>query len=194
MLAVLARCSEYPDDEASTLRLKLAEHHSVKVEQILVAGGLTEFLGMLARAFLPGLNAVTSQRSFIVYRLATEAAGAAIDRSSDAPERIRSRPELPLPLTAIPGSFFWRIPTIPTGTMATADDVDHLLDHVPEQVVVLDEAYYEFAQDFAARRVSRIRVPLITCAREETLWCCARFPRYTGWPERGSGTGSRPKN
>ena len=91
MQAVLARCSDYPDDEASTLRLKLAEYHGVEVEQVLVAGGLTEFLGMLARAFLaPGLNAVTSQRSFIVYRLATEAAGAAIDRSSDAPERIRS--------------------------------------------------------------------------------------------------------
>ena len=36
--------------------------------------------------------------------------------------------------------------------MVTADDVDHLLGRVPEQVVVLDEAYYEFAQDFAARR------------------------------------------
>jgi histidinol-phosphate aminotransferase len=36
--------------------------------------------------------------------------------------------------------------------MVTADDVDQLLGRVPEQVVVLDEAYYEFAQDFAARR------------------------------------------
>src|SRR6185437_11983560 len=77
MRAVLPRCSDYPDDEASTLRLKLAEYHAVKVEQILLAGGLTEFLGMLARAYLAhGLNAVTSERSFIVYRLATEAAGA----------------------------------------------------------------------------------------------------------------------
>ncbi len=91
MQAVLAGCSDYPDDDASTLRLKLAEHHGVLVEQILVTGGLTEFLGMLARAFLaPGLNAVTSQRSFIVYRLATEAAGRPVDRSAHAPGRIRS--------------------------------------------------------------------------------------------------------
>ena len=77
MQAVLAGCSEYPDDDAHTLRCKLAEHHDVQVEQVLVAGGLTEFLGMLARTLLaPDLNAVTSQRSFMVYRLATEAAGA----------------------------------------------------------------------------------------------------------------------
>ena len=79
MQAVLSACSDYPDDDASTLRLKLAEHHGVQVEQILVAGGLTEFLGMLTRSFLaPGLNAVTSERSFMVYPLATEAAGACL--------------------------------------------------------------------------------------------------------------------
>ena len=92
MQAALARCSGYPDDEASTLRLKLAEHHAVEVEQVLLAGGLTEFLGMLARAFLaPGLNAVTSQRSFIVYLLATEAAGAQLIEVPMRRERIRSR-------------------------------------------------------------------------------------------------------
>ena len=34
----------------------------------------------------------------------------------------------------------------------TADDVDRLLSRVSKPVVVLDEAYYEFANDFAARR------------------------------------------
>ena len=152
MQAVLAGCSDYPDDDASTLRLKLAEHHGVQVEQILVAGGLTEFLGMLARTFLAsGLNAVTSQRSFIIYRMATEAAGAqlievamnqdAFDLAGIAAAVNRN--------TRI---IFLANPNNPTGTLVTADEVDHLLSLVPEQVVVLDEAYYEFAQDFATRR------------------------------------------
>src|SRR6478752_6833455 len=77
MQSVLEGCSAYPNDDATTLRVKLAQHHEVRVEEVLVAGGLTEFLGMLGQEFLgPGLNAVTSQRSFMVYRLATEAAGA----------------------------------------------------------------------------------------------------------------------
>lgn len=150
--AVLAGCSDYPDDDASTLRLKLAEHHGVQVEQILVAGGLTEFLGMLARTFLaPGLNAVTSQRSFMVYRLATEAAGAHLI-------------EVPMhqdgfDLGGIAAAVnrdtrivFVANPNNPTGAMVTADDVDHLLGRIPEHIVVLDEAYYEFAQHFATGR------------------------------------------
>jgi histidinol-phosphate aminotransferase len=152
MQAVLARCSDYPDDEASTLRLKLAEHHAVSIEQVLLAGGLTEFLGMLARAFLaPGLNAVTSQRSFIVYHLATEAVGAQL---IEVPMR-RNGFDLDGVAAAVNGNtriIFVANPNNPTGTMVTADDVDHLLGRVSEQVVVLDEAYYEFAQDFAASR------------------------------------------
>ncbi|MBZ5648885.1 MAG: histidinol-phosphate transaminase [Acidobacteriia bacterium] len=152
MQAVLATCSDYPDDDASTLRLKLAEHHGVQVEQILVAGGLTEFLGMLARAFLaPGLNALTSQRSFIVYRLATEAAGAQLIEMP----MLQDGFDLGGIAAAVNRNtrlIFLANPNNPTGTMVTADDIDHLLESIPEQVVVLDEAYYEFAQDFAARR------------------------------------------
>ena len=32
------------------------------------------------------------------------------------------------------------------------DEVDHLLSLVPEPILVLDEAYYEFAEHFATRR------------------------------------------
>ncbi len=55
---------------------------------------------MLAQAFLalaPGLNAVTSQRSFIVYRMATEAANAQLIEVPMRRERIRSATALPLP-------------------------------------------------------------------------------------------------
>ena len=72
MQSATEACNLYPDNEASELRNRLAELHGVSSEQVLITGGSTEFLGMIARAFLSnGLNAVTSQRSFIVYRLAT---------------------------------------------------------------------------------------------------------------------------
>jgi histidinol-phosphate aminotransferase len=152
MQAVLAGCSEYPDDDAHTLRCKLAEHHGVQVEQILVAGGLTEFLGMLARTFLaPDLNAVTSQRSFIVYRIATEAVGAHL---IEVPMRGDGF-DLHGIATAVNRNtriIFLANPNNPTGSLVTADDGDHLLSLVPEPVLVLDEAYYEFAEHFAATR------------------------------------------
>ena len=153
MQGALADCSSYPDDEASTLRLKLAEHHGVKIEQILVAGGLTEFLGMLARTFLAtGLNAVTSERSFIVYRLATQAANAQL---IEVPVR-RNGFDLPAIAASVNRNtrlIFLANPNNPTGTLVTAEEVDHFLMQIPEHaVVVLDEAYYEFAADFAVRR------------------------------------------
>jgi histidinol-phosphate aminotransferase len=153
MQAVLDDCSNYPDDQATTLRLKLAQYHGVNVEQVLVTGGLTEFLSVLARAFLAnGLDAVTSERSFIVYRMATAAANA---RLIEVPMRQNG-----FDLGGIGAAVnqntrivFLANPNNPTGTVVMADEIDHFLRHIPEQVVVvLDEAYYEFAADFAARR------------------------------------------
>ena len=153
MQAALADCSNYPDDNASTLRRKLAEQHHVNIGQIVVVGGLTEFLGMLARTFLgPGLNAVTSERSFIVYRMATQAANAQL---IEVPMR-RNSFDLQGIAAAVNQNtriIFLANPNNPTGTLVTVDEVDHLLRQVPEHVVVaFDEAYYEFAADFATRR------------------------------------------
>jgi len=153
MQAALANCNNYPDNDAASLRLALAERHGVNLEQILVTGGLTEFLGMLARTFSGnGLNAVTSERSFIVYRLAAQAANAQLievpmrqdgfdlDAIADAVNRN----------TRI---IFLANPNNPTGTLVSAGEVDQFLDRISEQiVVVLDEAYHEFAADFSARR------------------------------------------
>lgn len=152
MQAALPGSSDYPDDDASGLRLRLAEHHGVQVEQILVAGGLTEFLGLLARTFLaPGLNAVASQRSFMVYPLATQAAGAQL---IEVPMRQNG-----FDLDGIAAAvnhetrvIFLANPNNPTGTLITADDVDRLLSRTPNAVIVMDEAYFEFAQDLAASR------------------------------------------
>jgi histidinol-phosphate aminotransferase len=153
MHAVLADCSNYPDDNASALRLKLAETHRVSNEQILITSGLTEFLGIAARSFLAdGLNAVTSERSFIVYRLATEAANAQL---IEVPMR-RDGFDLDAIASAVNKNtriVFLANPNNPTGTVVTADEVDDFLDKIPDHiVVVLDEAYFEFAADFAARR------------------------------------------
>jgi len=153
MQAVLADCSQYPDNEARALRLKLAERHGMQAEQILVTAGLTHLLGMLARTFLAkGLIAVTSERSFIVYRIATEAANAQL---IEVPMRDHG-----FNLAAVAAAvnkdtriIFLANPNNPTGTIATPDEVDRFLSEAPDNVVVvLDEAYYEFAAHFAAKR------------------------------------------
>src|ERR1700747_2422875 len=76
MQAVLTDSNFYPDNDISDLRQKLAERHKVDAEQIVPTAGSTALLGIIARTLLsPGLNAITSERSFIIYPIATQAAG-----------------------------------------------------------------------------------------------------------------------
>ena len=67
----------YPDNGVVELTARLAEIHEVEPSQVLVTAGGTTLLDLVARTLLgPGLNAVTSKLSFIVYPIVTQAAGA----------------------------------------------------------------------------------------------------------------------
>jgi histidinol-phosphate aminotransferase len=112
-------------------------------------------LSLLCQTLLaPGLNAVTSERSFIIYSMAVRAAGA---RLIEAPMRSGDYGfDLEAILAAIDANtriIFLANPNNPTGTMLEAGAVERFLVQLPSHlVVVLDEAYYEFALHFAELR------------------------------------------
>lgn len=151
--ATTASLNFYPDIDALELRAALATRHNLAPDQILVADGSTPLLHMLAQTFLrAGLNCISSDRSFIIYPIAVAAAGGhyrtiptkcdgydleAIAASIDANTRM----------------VMLANPNNPTGTMFEADATEAFLRRVPEHVlVVLDEAYSDFAEFFAAQR------------------------------------------
>lgn len=143
----------YPQNGVPALRERLAALHGVKDENILVGAGSTALLGLLARGLLaPGLNAVSSERSFIVYAMAAEAAEAELIR---VPMR-ESGYDLAAVAGAIDGNtrvVFLANPNNPTGTLFDVAATDAFIAAMPPQVtVVLDEAYYDYAQFFAERR------------------------------------------
>lgn len=153
MQTAITRCHLYPDDDARELQSKLAEYHSLRPEQVLIGAGSTELINIIARTLLrPGLNAVISERSFIAYRIATAMAGGKLvqvamrNHSFDLDALAASID----PATQI---VFLANPNNPTGTAFDAAATDLFLSRVPEHViVVLDEAYYEYAAYFAAER------------------------------------------
>ncbi|MGA1999929.1 MAG: histidinol-phosphate transaminase [Terriglobales bacterium] len=143
----------YPDNEVTSLRQRLAKLHGVGTENILVTAGSTSFLTIIGRTLLaPGLNAVTSERSFIIYPIATEAAGGrlitvAMRGDTYDLDRILAaiNPETRIVFIANPNN--------PTGTLLAPAELDRFMSKVPEQVcVVLDEAYCDFAQYCARQR------------------------------------------
>lgn len=143
----------YPDDDCSRLRERLASVHSVPFEQVMVTAGSTQVLALLCQTLLAhGLNAITSERSFVVYGMAVHATGAQL---IEAPMRDNTC-DLGAILNAIDGNtriIFLANPNNPTGTMVSADAVEWFLRQVPAHlVVVLDEAYYEFASHIAMLR------------------------------------------
>lgn len=153
MRSALAGVNGYPDDDCSRLRRALAMHHELPPEQVLVTAGSTALLSILCQTLLaPGLNAVTSERSFIVYRLAVQATGAHLIETPMRDDGF----DLEAILNAIDENtrlVFLANPNNPTGTMVDGAALDRFLASVPGNVVVvLDEAYHEFAAHFAALR------------------------------------------
>jgi histidinol-phosphate aminotransferase len=153
MQAALATSNAYPDDDCTGLKRRLAEHHSVPLEQVMVTAGSTGLIALLCQTLLaPGLNAITSERSFIVYSMAVHATGAQLVETPMRDHGI----DLDAILAAINEHtriVFIANPNNPTGTLLAADTIDKFIAEVPGHVVVvLDEAYYEFAMYFAERR------------------------------------------
>ena len=146
----------YPDAENAELRKRLADKHGVKPDEVLVTAGSTSMLNIMARTLLaPGLEAITSERSFIVYPVVTRAVGA---RFTTVPMRGDSY-DLDAILAAITPEtrlIFVANPNNPTGTLIDVPTMDRFIDRVPRHVcVVLDEAYAEFAECFAVQRGER---------------------------------------
>jgi histidinol-phosphate aminotransferase len=151
--AAAAEVNLYPDNDASELRQALAARHGLAEEQIFIADGSLGILDVLARTLLvPGTNCVSSERTFISYPLVTRTIGAKfieVPMKNDAYD-----------LGAIAAAINEQTrvvilanPNNPTGTMFDADATEMFLQQVPENVlVVLDEAYSDFAEYFARQR------------------------------------------
>src|SRR5271167_4490063 len=151
--AATSEANYYPDNSTTELTARLAELHELGPEQVMVTAGSTGFLDILARTLLgPGLNAVTSEVSFIIYPIVTRATGAqlievpTLNDGYDL-ERILEKVDVHTRVVYLAN------PNNPTGTLVDAQAVDRFLDQLPSHVItVLDEAYCDYASYFAAER------------------------------------------
>ncbi|MGA8269981.1 MAG: histidinol-phosphate transaminase [Candidatus Sulfotelmatobacter sp.] len=193
MKNALASANFYPDDDGTELRWKLAAHHGLRPEQVLVTAGSTGMLGLLCEVLLgPGRNAVTSERSFIIYSMVVRAAGAQL---VEVPMR-EDAFDLEAILAAIDANtriVFLANPNNPTGTMLEADVVERFLARVPGHVVVvLDEAYYEFARHFAELRKIEYSKSLDYVRRDASVVVLRTFSKVHGLAGLRVGYGLGP--
>lgn len=146
--AALAGLHRYPDAAGYELTGAIASHLGVAPEKVVLGNGSDDLIGMLTRALLvPGSAAVLPAPSFLMYEISVRSAGArpvTVPLSSSG-IHLEGMLEALTPETRM---IFLCNPNNPTGTVISRSALRGFLDRVPEGVVVvIDEAYIEFARD-----------------------------------------------
>jgi histidinol-phosphate aminotransferase len=148
MAAALPNLHRYPDGAGFALRAALATRFSVAFEQTCIGNGSDEIIEFLARAYVrPGQEALAAAPSFLMYSKLVQVAGGRLvevplkDFSVDLPAMARA-------ITPATRLIFVNTPNNPAGTAVSKPELAAFLDACPPGVlVVLDEAYIDFASD-----------------------------------------------
>jgi histidinol-phosphate aminotransferase len=141
----LAEVHRYPDGSAYELTCALAARLEVPPEAILLGNGSNEVIDIAVRTFLrPGEEVVSAAGAFVVYQLATQAAGGV---NVVVPMRAHTHdlPAMAAAVTPRTRFVFVANPNNPTGTFVTEREVERFLGALPPGVIaVFDEAYFEY--------------------------------------------------
>lgn len=187
-LAALEFPHIYPDPESRALRKSLAEFTGVGAEYLMAGAGADELLDLLMRVFLESDDCVLScPPTFGMYSFDAELNAARCIE-------ISRRPDFSLDMEAVreavkihqPKLFFITSPNNPDGSVLDAKIIDELLE-LPT-LVVLDEAYIEFAGENLGASLSYIReVPL-----RKNLVVLRTFSKWAGLAGLRIGYGAFP--
>ena len=137
----------YPDSTGTRLR-KLAKHHNISTENVILGAGSEGIMSTIMRTFL--LNddeLISASNSFIGFRVLANASG---NKVKWVP-MINNRYDLNAISKEI--NDYTKIvyianPDNPTGTYITKEEFDNFYKNIPERVlVILDEAYFEYAEN-----------------------------------------------
>ena len=144
----LSELHRYPDGSSFYLRKKLADKTGISINQIIIGNGSNELIELIVKAFLsPNEEVIQAFPTFLVYEKIVNIAGA----------RLISVPlkEFKIDLNAIYNSItpktkiiFLNNPNNPTGQAIEKEELKDFLVSIPQDIiVVLDEAYIEFARE-----------------------------------------------
>ena len=138
----------YPDLPSTELTNAIAKHHGVPPECVVVGAGSDEVIYMLGMAYVdPGEEIVISSPPFATYCLIAPVMSAKLVMVPARDYR-HDLEAMAAACTDKTKLVFISNPYNPTATIVTQDEVERFLAAVPEQtIVVLDEAYFEYADD-----------------------------------------------
>jgi len=137
--------SIYPEGSARVLREAIAQAFGLNPERIVCGNGSDELLTLLAHCYVqPGEEVVFSEHAFILYRIATLAAGGV--------PVVVPEPDLKVDMDAVLKAItpktrlvYLANPNNPTGSYLRVEELRRLHAGLPKNVLlVIDAAYAEF--------------------------------------------------
>ncbi|HZO88761.1 MAG TPA: histidinol-phosphate transaminase [Chthonomonadaceae bacterium] len=141
----------YPDASNYNLRRAVAAHLSVPEETLVFGNGSDDIIHLLGVTFLsPGDEVIQAWPTFVRYEAAAILHNAPCHLVPLTADWAHDLEAMAAKINANTRLIFICNPNNPTGTIVTREALDRFLARVPERVlVVLDEAYYEYAADAA---------------------------------------------
>ncbi len=173
--AVLNDVHRYPDAAAFKLRERIAAEHGIAMEDIIQGNGSNEMLDLAVRTFCTSEHhLVFAEPAFVVYRIAALAHGVPFTAvpTRDLTHDLEAMAAAITPRTRL---VFVGNPNNPTGTYVGIDAMRRFLRAVPPEVIVLiDEAYFEYATAPDFPNCMKLR------AEHERLIVCRTFSKIYG--------------
>lgn len=181
VLGTLDTYNRYPDPAQRALRATLAEYVGIGPEHIVAGHGSDEVIDLLLRALLaPGDAMIDCPPTFGMYSFSTRVAGGRVidvPRKEDFSLDIDSIRAVAQDAKVISVAS----PNNPSGNVLTRGELEALL--ATELLVVVDEAYVEFAGESYARLVQQ----------HENLVVLRTFSKWAGLAGLRAGYGIMPR-
>lgn len=139
--------ARYPDGNGFYLKAAIAKKYNLTEAQITLGNGSDDIFNFIVRAILqPTDNVIVDEYAFAAFPIAVRACGANIIKSPARNYTIDIESIIQLASAKSAKIVYIANPNNPTGTKIDTEDFERLLANVAkETIVVVDEAYYEYA-------------------------------------------------
>ncbi len=147
MQEVVSEGWQYGDPENHDLRHALAKFYDIRPNNVMVGEGIDGLLGYLVRMFVePGRKVVTSVGAYPTFNYHVVGYGGELISVPYVNDREDCRSLAAMAQKVRPALIYLANPDNPMGTWNRGDEISEMLDSLPqESLLVLDEAYIEFA-------------------------------------------------
>ncbi|OFZ51398.1 MAG: histidinol-phosphate transaminase [Bdellovibrionales bacterium RIFOXYB1_FULL_37_110] len=139
---------QYPDMHAYQLKSMLSDLYKLKKENIILGNGSEGIMANIFRTFVrPGDEILTSEKTFIGFFVLASGSGSKLITTPLTEDFRFDVKKIAAQIHQNTKIIYIANPNNPTGTYITKEEFDYLMKFVPSHtLVILDEAYFEFAQ------------------------------------------------